>query len=424
MPVCPECEQELRTNASFCQNCGAAVDELESPDVDSTTASPDLVSQSADRDAQQLVDNAIDPSVTYHRLTAHGNNQNPNVPQDGPIEAYLKPDEQPHFILYNKGKGVAIGTESNTVEPRNTNLCYVVVTDSRIFCIVVQKGDDKSIFIPHSAIARFETESVFGGVKLRVDTTNGPCFTWVNSSCSNALYDALEYVDSVRQYDERVSPTNYMTFDEVVERTGWSSPGHTQESMGPAHEHIPDKHGAYVTPQRIQKIQSILDADEKIHYLTKGSTVDVQGSGAGHSLFGDDRSRKSGTRGWVRAAFTDRRVAIKIPQWLGNDERTVPYHNITSVDLDTGLVNKRISLQTAGQTYHIEAQEPGKDECRQLVRFVREQIRETQTQSQPQVQSSDPDPTEQLKNLKELHEEGVLSDEEFEEKKQSLLDDI
>lgn len=39
-------------------------------------------------------------------------------------------------------------------------------------------------------------------------------------------------------------------------------------------------------------------------------------------------------------------------------------------------------------------------------------------------ESSDPDPTEQLKNIKELHEQGVLTDDEFEEKKQKLLDKI
>lgn len=182
--------------------------------------------------------------------------------------------------------------------------------------------------------------------------------------------------------------------------------------------------GDYVTEKRVAKVESILDEGETVHYLTRGSTVDVEGSSAGSSLFGDDRSRKSGTRGWVRAAITDKRVAIKIPQWLGSDERSIPYDSITSVDLDTGLIKKRISLQTAGQTYHIEADEPGKEECREAVRFIREKISESK---QPQVitqESSDPDPTEQLKNIKELHEQGVLSDEEFEEKKQSLLDKI
>jgi len=182
--------------------------------------------------------------------------------------------------------------------------------------------------------------------------------------------------------------------------------------------------GAYVTDSRLKKVESVLDEDEIVHYLTRGSTVDVEGSSAGSSLFGDDRSRKSGTRGYVRAAITDRRVVVKVPQWLGSDERSVPYDSITSVDLDTGLVNKRLTLQTPGQTYHIEVHEPGKDECRDAVRFIRKKINEANQPKVIEQKSSDPDPTEQLKNLKELHEEGILTNEEFESKKQSLLDKL
>ncbi|WP_247005122.1 PH domain-containing protein [Halosolutus gelatinilyticus] len=181
--------------------------------------------------------------------------------------------------------------------------------------------------------------------------------------------------------------------------------------------------GDYVTAARLGKIEDILDEGESVHYITRGGTIDVEGSSAGTSLFGDDRSRKSGTKGYVRAAITDQRIAIKIPQWLGSDERSVPYRNITSVDLDTGLVNKRLSLQTPGQTYHIQVTEPGKDETREIVRFIREKMEET---SQPEtvVAESEPDPLDQLEKLKELHDKGVVSDEEFKEKKQALLDQI
>ena len=52
----------------------------------------------------------------------------------------------------------------------------------------------------------------------------------------------------------------------------------------------------YVTKERILKVRDILDDGETVYYLTRGSTVDVEGSSAGTSLFGDDRSRKSGTK--------------------------------------------------------------------------------------------------------------------------------
>lgn len=198
----------------------------------------------------------------------------------------------------------------------------------------------------------------------------------------------------------------------------------TNRTSNNENRHMPDNRGDYVTESRIKKIKDVLDDGEKIYYLTRGSTVDVEGSSAGTSLFGDNRSRKSGTRGYVRAAITGKRIVIKVPQWLGNDERSIPYSNITSVDLDTGLVNKRISLQTPGQTYHIEVHEPDKPEVRDAIKFIRDKITESQ-QEKVVVQGDDePDPTEQLKNLKELHEQGVLTDDEFAEKKQSLLDQI
>lgn len=178
--------------------------------------------------------------------------------------------------------------------------------------------------------------------------------------------------------------------------------------------------GEYVTEKRVAKVADILDDGEPVHYLTRGSTVDVEGSSAGKSLFGNDRSRKTGTKGYVRAAFTDSRVVVKVPQILGTDERSVPYASITSVDLDTGFVNNRISLQTPGQTYHIEVHEPGKDEIHEIMRFVRDQISSLNGSSE----ASTSDPLDRLKKLRELHEDGVVTDEEFAEKKQSLLDQV
>lgn len=209
------------------------------------------------------------------------------------------------------------------------------------------------------------------------------------------------------------------------DRAGQNAGGRGSSARGSApSRHVADQRGEYVTAERVRKVEDILDSEERVHYLTRGSTIDVEGSSSGTSLWGDDRSRKTGTRGYVRAAITGKRVVVKIPQWLGSDERSVPYQNITSVDLDTGLVNKRLTLQTPGQTYHIEAHEPGKEEVRNAARFVRTKITESQDETVVVEESSEPDPTEQLKNLKELHEQGVLSDAEFEEKKSELLDKL
>lgn len=185
-----------------------------------------------------------------------------------------------------------------------------------------------------------------------------------------------------------------------------------------------EPHGEYVTAERVGKIEAVLEEDERVLYLTRGSTVDVEGSGSGSSLFGDDRSRKSGTRGYVRAAYTDDRVVIKIPQVLGSDERSVPYHNIVSADLDTGLVNKRVSLHTAGPTYHIEVHEPGKDECREIIAFVREQAEAAQGSDDTSARTKTETPAERLREIESLRDEGLLSDEEYEEKREQLVEEL
>ena len=195
----------------------------------------------------------------------------------------------------------------------------------------------------------------------------------------------------------------------------------TSEDLG---GHLRDctPQGEWVNAERAQKVSHLLDDNEKIHYMWRGGTIDVEGSAAGDSIFGNDRDRKSSIKGIFTAA-TSERIVIAIPQVLGDDERHLPYHSATSVDLDTGLVNRRISIQTKGQTYHIQAQGPSKDELRDAMRFLRDKIEQANRPQTIQNEST-PDPTEQLKNIKELNDKGVIDDEEFESKKQSLLDKI
>lgn len=137
----------------------------------------------------------------------------------------------------------------------------------------------------------------------------------------------------------------------------------------------------------------------------------------GESIFGNDRSRKSSFKG-IFTAVTNTRIAIAIPQYLGDDERHIPYHSVTSVDLDTGLAFRRISVQTKGQTYHIQANGPSKDELREAVKFIRKMVKDTH-QSQQAPRTSEFDPTEQLRNLKGLHDDEILTKKEFEQKKVS-----
>jgi hypothetical protein len=308
----------------------------------------------------------------------------------------LEEGETVHFVL-------SLNELKKDGEKKNTSRQDLALfTDRRVLILVRPlMGSNERDEISYDDISGAELKTGLTAKKVVLTHESGEVIFKVASPGKSECKDAVQFVNNVvsgKDHNEDISGKS--------------------KSFG---DHSPV--GDYVTEKRVNKLGDVLDADENVHYLTRGTTVDVEGSSAGKSLFGDDRSRKSGTKGYVRAAYTQKRVVIKIPQWMGSDERTIPYRNITSVDLDTGLVNKRVSLQTAGQTYHIETQEPGKSECREIVKFVRDKIRDSQTSSN-QTEKSEEDPLDQLDKLKDLHEKGAISDEEFEGKKEDLLDKI
>lgn len=176
--------------------------------------------------------------------------------------------------------------------------------------------------------------------------------------------------------------------------------------------------GDYVTAERVSKMEDVLDPDEEVEYVVEGKNIQEKGEGRG--LMGADVDTKTSVLSSVLTGATNKRLVSKIPQMLGDDEQTIPYNRIEGVDLDTGLVKKKLTVKTSGSAYEIHVADPGEDEVREMARFIREKMKESQqTTAQP---SSEPDPTEQLKNLRELHEQGALTEEEFEEKKDDLLE--
>ncbi|RJT03895.1 PH domain-containing protein [Halococcus sp. IIIV-5B] len=114
-----------------------------------------------------------------------------------------------------------------------------------------------------------------------------------------------------------------------------------------------------------------LDDGEQPHYILKGRTIDVEGGGDSTGYWGNDRSRKNGTEGHVHTILTDKRIVAHIPQTLGDDERNVPYDSVNGVDFDTGLIHKRLTVQTYGRTYHFSGSKSSKEECRDAAKFIR-----------------------------------------------------
>lgn len=174
----------------------------------------------------------------------------------------------------------------------------------------------------------------------------------------------------------------------------------------------------YVSKETVAKIDDILDRGEMIHFLSReaGGGIKLEGAQI-------EAEKKTATGGHIRAAATDRRVVCKIPNIIGGEELSIPYDSISTVDLKSGLVWTRISLQTDMKTYGIDVGFLSDDTAKSMSRFIREKVSEANQTADASVQDqASNDPLEQLEHLRELKEDGVVSEQEFSDKKQDLLE--
>lgn len=165
---------------------------------------------------------------------------------------------------------------------------------------------------------------------------------------------------------------------------------------------------------------NLLDDGEQPHHFLNGSTIDVEGQGSGtESIIGWDRDRRIGA---VYTVITDQRILVIANHARGYDEHTIPYDSVTNVSLNSGFTSTRLSIQTKSATYHCSVSKSkrkfGGEEIESAVEYLRKR------RQQGQQSDSTSDPLDRLEKLKSLYDDGVLSEEEFEVKKESLLDEI
>jgi len=119
---------------------------------------------------------------------------------------------------------------------------------------------------------------------------------------------------------------------------------------------------------------------------------------------------------------TDRRLTAYVNETIGSSNLSIDYSKIDTVEIEHGAMITKLSVQSTSKTYSFPGfNNIGKSEIHDFADFIRDQASKSESDD---TSESNVDPTEQLKNIKELHDQGVLTDEEFEEKKQSLLDKL
>lgn len=116
---------------------------------------------------------------------------------------------------------------------------------------------------------------------------------------------------------------------------------------------------------------------------------------------------------------TDRRVIFFAKKLTGYDLEVFPYSNISSIEASKGLMGHSISLFSSGNKVKIKwIQEENKGDMQKFINYVKENI------GKKSGGQTNNDVIDQIKKLAELKESGIISEEEFKNKKEDLLSKI
>lgn len=171
--------------------------------------------------------------------------------------------------------------------------------------------------------------------------------------------------------------------------------------------------GESLNQKRIDLMADYLEEAEEPFFILKGKSLKIKS--------GDDEEQKSGKR--TLTALTDERVICVVFQRLsGNDTRSVEYESIDGVDVEKGMVVKRMNIKSGSYIYRPQVLEDD-DEINAAMKFIREKKKEARAATGSETANTR-SPTEKLKEVKELYDSGVLTEEEFTQKKQELIEQI
>lgn len=371
---------------------------------------------SVDESVQELIENAHHDSVNEERLTKLKPGRLSRYLHDKPLIDYLNEQEQPNFILAARNKPPAASGSSPPSMPERsgTGMTMYMVTDERWLTVTSNENGDQTLEILFEDIDGLDYELGGTGSHEIVVELSG---SMIKFPIANIYAD--EDVEAVCEYLFDTSPATKGESIEIEDESSEVSANDEDGSESSSEdtdrysEQVQNATGN-IDSKDIEAIEEHLDSDEQIHYILKGASISIEG--------GNSEDRKGSLTGTVRSAVTDTRVLTVVPQKImGEDTKSLPYDDMGGVDFNKGLANKYLKIQSHGRTYKIHTTDT--ENTKSAKDYVRKRKKEVKSENKAPT-GSEPDPTEQLKNIKELHDSGVLSDEEFEEKKSDLLDKI
>lgn len=342
----------------------------------------------SDLPTEILLANARHRSVTEKRLTQLKGGLTARYLYERPLVEYLEGKEQPHFILAARQTAPTFSGPNPPTWSGQTlqGMAMHMITDRRWLMVAGMEGGDKTYAVPIEEVVVRDYTTGHSGHEITLLTPDFeidvPIGNMYDSDEVEALVEYLGGIDGATEADLREE----MTGGDDAETDGNSGSG--------------------AQPDGVQMV--------------------AEGKNGQVILFEDK----------IRISREDIGMLYKLNQ-LGKGEKEIRLENITSIQLKKPSKLTKGYIQF-GQSGYSESDDGAFDAASdensvlftqgQTEEFVElrdeiEQLRQADTAAAATAESAI-DPTEQLKNIKELHDSGVLSDEEFEEKKQDLLEQI
>lgn len=149
-----------------------------------------------------------------------------------------------------------------------------------------------------------------------------------------------------------------------------------------------------------------LDENEQLYYFLNGFDLDI-----------DDNDEGSQSQLLV----TDKKVVMIASSITGKTSQyTVSFHDINGVSVQRRFTS-HIRIQTAGHSYKISAAGSSPGLADEVVEFIRKRKDEIDRED---TGSHEESALDKLERLADLRDRGVVSEAEFNEKKQELMEDI
>lgn len=320
-------------------------------------------------------------------------------------------EEKVKFQANTWGIRIKIRDKSEKIGGKTGKMSTLKVTDMRIIASNPKIDGNKIFSLPLEGISDGE---------LKAASALNPLNTKLSHTLT--LYTTLKHLlmkDSDSGIERLENDESYQSLPVEIKINFPHGTGASKEDIKKALQYMSRKSKEFRTIPNKSEIFEHLDDDEELNLVTKGKKLEI--------VQGEQTESQYAGKG-VYTAITDKRVVIIIGQRLtGDDVRTIAYDSIDGVDIDNNLVVDYLRIHSGGRTFKINIYDT--NEAQEAIDYIRKKLeapQEVVTQSELDSQQSNEEaqPSNKLRELKSLHEDGILTDEEFESKKEELLDDF